>query len=109
MADIYAIRTLALSMTHIRRRMRDDLGIMKMIESGMFAVKVKESGPFARNVSDDFAKDLKKRIREAEEFLQRAEFSISDEALVEAYEHTRGVGPDAEALLAEIRHRGVCD
>jgi hypothetical protein len=107
MTDNYSVRMLALAMAHLRQRMRDDRGIATMMESGALAVKVKDRGLLARDASDDFRRDLRKRIREAEELLERAAFSISDASLVDAFEETKGDGPDAEALLAEIRQRGL--
>ncbi len=107
MTDNYSVRMLALAMAHIRQRMRDDLGIATMMESGALSLKVKDRGLLARDASDEFRRDLRKRIREAEELLERAAFSISDASLVDAFEDTKGAGPDAEALLAEIRQRGL--
>jgi hypothetical protein len=107
MTDNYSVRMLALAMAHIRQRMRDDLGIARMMEKGALALKVKDRGLLARDASDDFRRDLRKRIREAEELLERTALSISDASLVDAFEDTQGTGPDAEALLAEIRQRGL--
>jgi len=107
MSDDYTSRMLALCMAHIRQRMQDDLGIATMMQGGTLALKVKDGGLLARDASDDFRRDLRKRILEAESLVERAEFSVSDAALVDAFEHSNGVGPDAEALLAEIRHRGL--
>jgi len=53
--------------------------------------------------------DLRSRILEAQEFLERATFAVTDEALVEAYEHTGGAGADADMLWREIRHRGLVE
>ena len=108
MADNYALRMLALSMAQIRQRMRDDLGIAAMIESGGLSLKVKK-GLFGNDASADFAKDLRQRILEAQEFLERATFAVTDEALVDAYEETNRTGADADALWKEIRHRGLID
>lgn len=109
MADNYPMRMLALSMALIRQRMRDDLGIAAMIESGALSLRVKKGALFGRSASDDFRGDLNRRILEAQEYLERAQFAVTDEALVEAYEATNGTGPDADALWKEIRHRGLID
>ena len=108
MSDTYALRMLALSMAHIRQRMRDDLGIAAMIERGDLSVKMK-GGLFGRDTSGDFGMDLRSRILEAQEFLERATFAVTDEALVEAYEHTGGAGADADMLWREIRNRGLVE
>jgi hypothetical protein len=109
MSDIYALRMLALSMAQIRQRMRDDLGIAGMIDSGDLIVKTKKGSLFGRDASGDFGNDLRQRILEAQEFLERAAFAVTDEALVEAYEATGGTGADADLLWREIRHRGLVD
>ena len=109
MSDNYALRMLALSMAQIRQRMRDDLGIAGMVEGGDLIIKTKKGSLFGRDASGDFGKDLRRRILEAQEFLERAAFAVTDEALVEAYEFTGGVGADADLLWREIRHRGLID
>lgn len=109
MADNYPLRMLALSMAQIRQRMRDDLGIAAMIDGGELTLKTKKGALFGRDASHDFSKDLRKRVLEAQEFLERAAFAVTDEALVEAYEFTGGAGADADMLWREIRHRGLID
>ncbi|WEJ98245.1 MAG: hypothetical protein P0Y59_14975 [Candidatus Sphingomonas phytovorans] len=109
MADNYALRMLALSMAQIRQRMRDDLGIAGMVESGDLSIRMKKGSLFGRDASGDFGTDLRRRILEAQEFLERAAFAVTDEALVEAYEFTGGTGADADLLWREIRHRGLID
>jgi hypothetical protein len=109
MSDHYALRMLALSMAHIRQRMRDDLGIAAMVDGGDLSLKTKKGALFGRDASLDFGKDLRKRILEAQEFLERATFAVTDEALVAAYEYTGGTGADADMLWREIRHRGLVD
>lgn len=102
-------RMLARCMAQIRQRLKDDLVIEAMIESGDISIKVKNGALFRKDESDSFRKDLRDRIREAQELIERAGFSVSDEALVDAYEATSGQGADAKALWAEIRHRGLID
>ena len=102
-------RMLALCLAHLRQRLQDDLGLDSMLESGNLTIKVKQGGLFSRNESDSFRQDLRTRIREVQELVERASFSVSDEALVEAWEHNNGVGADAKLLWAEIRHRGLVD
>ena len=109
MADNYSLRMLALSMAQIRQRMRDDQGIAAMIDSGDLSLKTRKGALFGRDASGDFCKDLRRRILEAQEFLERATFAVTDEALVEAYEFTGGSGADADLLWREIRHRGLID
>lgn len=109
MSDNYALRMLALSMSQIRQRMRDDLGIAGMVDTGDLSIKAKKGSLFGRDASVDFSKDLRRRVLEAQEFLERAAFAVTDEALVEAYEHTGGTGADADLLWREIRHRGLID
>lgn len=109
MDDNYSARMLALAMAHIRQRMRDDLGIAAMIKSGTLSVKVRDGGLLGRDASEDFRRDLSRRILDAETLLDRTELFVSDHALVDAFEDTNGTGPDAAALLAEIRHRGLLE
>jgi len=109
MSDSYALRMLALSMAHIRQRMRDDLGIAAMVDGGDLAIRMKKGSLFGRDASSDFGTDLRRRIIEAQEFLERATFAVTDEALVDAFEATGGTGPDADLLWREIRHRGLAD
>jgi hypothetical protein len=98
---------LALCMAHIRQRLKDDLGIDAMIESGALTVQVRNGGLMRRNESKNFRDDLRRRIREAQELLERAGFAVSDEALIDALEQSNGVGQDARALWGEIQRRGL--
>ena len=102
-------RMLALCIALIRQRLNDDLVIDAMLENGSMVIKAKGGGAFRRNHSKDFRDDLRRRIREAQELLERAGFALSDEALVDALEQTNGNGGDANALWAEIRLRGLAD
>jgi hypothetical protein len=102
-------RMLALCTALIRQRLNDDLVIDTMLENGSMVIKAKSGGFRRRNHSKDFREDLRRRIREAQELLERAGFALSDEALVDALEQTNGHGDDAKALWAEIRLRGLAD
>ena len=102
-------RMLALCMSQIRQRLQDDLVIEEMIESGAISIKVRNGALFRRNQSESFRQDLRARIREAQELIERASFSVSDESLVEAFEATNGVGQDAKALWAEVQARGLVE
>jgi hypothetical protein len=94
-------------MAHIRQRLDDDLGIDAMIESGALTIKVRNGGLMRRNESRSFREDLRRRIRDAQELLERAGFAVSDEALVDALEQGNGVDKDARALWGEIQRRGL--
>jgi polyhydroxyalkanoate synthesis regulator phasin len=99
---------LALCMAHIRQRLTDDLGIDAMIESSALTIQVRNGGLMRRNESKSFRDDLRRRIREAQELLERAGFAVSDEALVDALEQSNGMGSkDARALWGEIERRGL--
>jgi polyhydroxyalkanoate synthesis regulator phasin len=102
-------RMLALCIALIRQRLNDDLVIDTMLENGSMMIKAKSGGLLRRDHSKDFREDLRRRIREAQELLERAGFALSDEALVDALEQTNGHGSDAKALWAEIRLRGLAD
>jgi hypothetical protein len=102
-------RMLALCIALIRQRLNDDLVIDSMLENGSMMIKAKSGGMLRRNHSRDFRDDLRRRIREAQELLERAGFALSDEALVDALEQSNGLGNDAKAIWAEIRLRGLAD
>ena len=80
MSDNYAYRMLALSMAHIRQRMRDDLGIAAMVDGGDLTIRMKKGSLFGRDASGDFGTDLRRRIIEAQEFLDRADWFTIDAA-----------------------------
>ena len=100
-------RMLALCMAHIRQRLNDDLGIDAMIESGALTIKVRNGGLLSRNQSKSFRDDLRRRIRDAQELLERSGFAVSDDALLDALEQSNGVDKDAQALWGEIQRRGL--
>ncbi|GAA0335497.1 hypothetical protein GCM10009087_52410 [Sphingomonas oligophenolica] len=102
-------RMLALCIALIRQRLNDDLMIDTMLEDGSMVIKAKSSGMLRRDHSKDFRSDLRRRIREAQELLERAGFALSDEALVDALEQSAGLASDVKALWAEIRLRGLAD
>ena len=102
-------RMLALCIALIRQRLNDDLVIDSMLENGSMMIKAKSGGMVRRNRSQDFRDDLRRRIREAQELLERAGFALSDEALVDALEQSNGLGNDAKAIWAEITLRGLAD
>ncbi len=102
-------RMLALCIALIRQRLNDDLVIDSMLENGSMTIKAKSGGLVRRNHSKDFREDLRRRIRDAQELLERASFALSDEALVDALEQTNGHGSDTKALWAEIQLRGLAD
>jgi len=107
MPDDTSTRMLALCMAHIRQRMNDDLGIDAMIESGALVIKVRNGGLMRRNESKTFRHDLRRRIRDAQELLERSGFAVSDDALLDALEQSNGVDRDAQALWGEIQRRGL--
>jgi len=109
MPDDTSTRMLALCMAHLRQRLDDDLGIDAMIESGALAIKVRNGGLMRRNESKSFHDDLRRRIRDAQELLERSGFAVSDDALLDALEQSNGVDRDAKALWGEIQRRGLAD
>src|SRR3954453_12172266 len=98
-------RMLALCMAHMRQRLNDDLGIDAMIESGALTIKVRNGGLVRRDESKSFRDDLRRRIRDAQELIERSGFAISDDALLDALEQSNGVDRDAKALWGEIERR----
>ena len=106
MPDDVSTRMLALCMAHVRQRLDDDLGIDAMIESGALTIKVR-NGLMRRNESKSFRDDLRRRIRDAQELLERSGFAVSDEALIDALEQSNGIDKDARALWGEIQRRGL--